>query len=292
MPSAKMLLLRCFVLLFASVGFCAPAAAAAPIWKISKGQQAFYLAGSIHILRQKDWPLPEAFDTIYAQTDILVLETDLAQAYDLRKQLPPMTLPRGKTLRGETDPRIYRDLEKFSARLKFDLKDMQRFKLSGVAVALNTKLLSKAGFRRKGPDFHYYTLAHTQSHPLDYLETVEAQLDALFGADPATESEIIRQILDDLENEDKAKAQLVRLAQEWRNGEFTEAENADAEMKAKYPRSHKRLLVDRNATWLPKLDHYLETAETEFVIVGYLHLVGRDGLLAQLRQRGYKVEQM
>ncbi|GHU09833.1 GumN protein [Betaproteobacteria bacterium] len=292
MHSGEILSLRCFVLLFALLGFCAPASAASPIWKISKGQQSFYLAGSIHMLRHKDWPLPEAFDTTYAKTDMLVLEADIDKMYDLRIQLPFMILPQGKTLRSETDPQTYRKFEDFSARLKLNLDNMERFKPIAVALQLNVKLLYKIGFRRKGPDYHYSTLAHTQSRPIDYLESVETQLEALAGTDPATENEIISQGLESLDDEAKTKAQLFRLAQEWRTGELPAAEKADAEMRAKFPRAYKRLLVDRNTAWLPKLDHYLETGETEFVIVGYLHLVGRNGLLAQLRQRGYRVEQI
>ncbi|WP_288057949.1 TraB/GumN family protein [Methylobacter sp.] len=34
----------------------------------------------------------------------------------------------------------------------------------------------------------------------------------------------------------------------------------------------------------------MNTPETELILVGALHLAGEDGLLAQLRQRGYKVE--
>ncbi|GHT99792.1 GumN protein [Betaproteobacteria bacterium] len=244
------------------------------------------------MLRHKDWPLPEAFDTTYAKTDMLVLEADIDKMYDLRIQLPFMILPQGKTLRSETDPQTYRKFEDFSARLKLKLDNMERFKPIAVALQLNIKLLYKIGFRRKGPDYHYSTLAHTQSRPIDYLESVETQLEALAGTDPATENEIIRQGLESLDDEAKTKAQLFRLAQEWRTGELPAAEKADAEMRAKFPRAYKRLLVDRNTAWLPKLDHYLETGETEFVIVGYLHLVGRNGLLAQLRQRGYRVEQM
>jgi hypothetical protein len=46
------------------------------------------------------------------------------------------------------------------------------------------------------------------------------------------------------------------------------------------------------AYWIPKIDRLLQSNETYFVIVGAGHLGGPDGLLALLRQRGYKVEQL
>jgi hypothetical protein len=36
----------------------------------------------------------------------------------------------------------------------------------------------------------------------------------------------------------------------------------------------------------------LRSRETELVLVGALHLVGPEGLIAQLKRRGYRVEQL
>ena len=37
---------------------------------------------------------------------------------------------------------------------------------------------------------------------------------------------------------------------------------------------------------------YAQTPETEFILVGGLHLVGKEGLLYQLKQQGFKIEQL
>ena len=42
--------------------------------------------------------------------------------------------------------------------------------------------------------------------------------------------------------------------------------------------------------WLPQLEKYLQTRETEYALVGAGHLLGEDGIIAQLRKRGYAVE--
>jgi uncharacterized protein YbaP (TraB family) len=53
-----------------------------------------------------------------------------------------------------------------------------------------------------------------------------------------------------------------------------------------------RVITRRNNNWIPKIDRLLQSNETYFVVVGAGHLGGLDGLLALLRQRGYKVEQL
>jgi uncharacterized protein YbaP (TraB family) len=58
------------------------------------------------------------------------------------------------------------------------------------------------------------------------------------------------------------------------------------------PIMYKRLLVDRNRDWLPKLDALFGRSGRAFVVVGAAHLVGPEGLLAMFRGKGYKVDQL
>jgi uncharacterized protein YbaP (TraB family) len=53
---------------------------------------------------------------------------------------------------------------------------------------------------------------------------------------------------------------------------------------------YQSLLVDRNRRWMPALESCLSTRRC-FIVVGAAHLVGPDGLVTMLRQRGYRVEQ-
>jgi uncharacterized protein YbaP (TraB family) len=50
------------------------------------------------------------------------------------------------------------------------------------------------------------------------------------------------------------------------------------------------MFIDRNLNWLPKIEEYLITPKTEFVMVGTAHLIGEEGIIAQLKKLGYKVE--
>jgi uncharacterized protein YbaP (TraB family) len=55
---------------------------------------------------------------------------------------------------------------------------------------------------------------------------------------------------------------------------------------------YQRLLVDRNKTWLPKIEALFARTGRAFVVVGAAHLVGPDGLLALLKAKGYAIEQL
>ena len=55
-----------------------------------------------------------------------------------------------------------------------------------------------------------------------------------------------------------------------------------------------RLNVDRNRAWLPELRKRLDGASQDdtLVVVGAMHLLGDDGLVAVLKAKGYTVERM
>ena len=43
---------------------------------------------------------------------------------------------------------------------------------------------------------------------------------------------------------------------------------------------------------MPAVEGYFNTKEVEFVLVGAMHLVGKEGVLSQLEAKGYKVKQL
>ena len=51
------------------------------------------------------------------------------------------------------------------------------------------------------------------------------------------------------------------------------------------------LLGDRNRRWLPQILDLLDDDRDYLVVVGALHIVGREGLLSLLKQRGYSASQ-
>ena len=58
--------------------------------------------------------------------------------------------------------------------------------------------------------------------------------------------------------------------------------------RAKSPELYDALLGARNRQWLPKIEALMKEDRDYLVVVGALHYVGRDGLLALLRKNGYK----
>ena len=63
-------------------------------------------------------------------------------------------------------------------------------------------------------------------------------------------------------------------------------------MRNDFPEMYHTLIVNRNNTWMRKILAFIDDSDIEFLLVGALHLNGKEGLLHQLRTQGFKVEQL
>jgi len=99
---------------------------------------------------------------------------------------------------------------------------------------------------------------------------------------------VIKTTLRDLYNMDGVLEKVVAY---WRAGELEKLDNEmAANMRKETPQVYQQLLIARNQTWLPKIEKLFATPEVELVLVGSLHLSSKDGLLAHLKKRGYKIK--
>ena len=79
----------------------------------------------------------------------------------------------------------------------------------------------------------------------------------------------------------------------WREGNNDKLEKMFiADMQAEAPELYDSLLLQRNLNWIPQIESMLRDADTEFVLVGAAHLVGDQGLLELLSQKGFQVKQL
>ena len=103
------------------------------------------------------------------------------------------------------------------------------------------------------------------------------------------ESRFILQTLADVK---ELEQELDKLSQAWRSGNVQALyQTGIATMIEDYPQVYQTLMVERNRNWLPRIETLIQQPEKKLILVGALHLVGPDGLLEQLKSKGYQVNQ-
>ncbi len=78
----------------------------------------------------------------------------------------------------------------------------------------------------------------------------------------------------------------------WRNGDQKALTDILALLAEADPAGYDALIVKRNQVWLPAIEKALTEKGTTFVTVGATHLIGPDGLVAQLRRDGHAVTRL
>ena len=81
-------------------------------------------------------------------------------------------------------------------------------------------------------------------------------------------------------------------ADAWRNGDQKVLTDTLALLAEADPAGYDALIVQRNLAWLPAIEKTLSEKGATFVTVGATHLIGPDGLVAQLRGHGYSVTRL
>ena len=272
----------------------APAAghSGSSVWKISKNGNTLFLGGSIHVLRDDDFPLPPQYDLAYAQSARLVLETDveLLETEEMANyMMSQMFLPGGETLQTILSPDTYALLTEKSLAYGFRIEVVSNFKPSMVIMLLTMLQIQELGYTQQGIDYHYLYKAKNDNKPVEYLESVESQIHMVVTMGEGYENDYVLYSLQDM---DSSETVLDTILADWRTGEPASSETSLEEMRADWPVMYKTLVTDRNEAWIPQIERFLDSGTVYFVVAGLLHMHGPDGLLRLLKDKGYTIEQL
>lgn len=258
------------------------------VWKVSKGKQHFYLAGSIHMLSVKDYPLPAEYMQALTHSDSLVLETDLEQLSSpagIQQMIASNSYPSGENLLQQLSQPLAKQLAEYCKKHNIPLEQIARFKPAFAAVMLTTTQLQAQGATAPGVDAYLQEEAKKAGKKVTGLETMQQHLAVLTELNNSGAETLIKSTMEDLTD---SSEDFDAMRKAWRSGDLQQLEHLYLDDLKNYPAVYQTLIVKRNNAWIKQL----VTAKYEspfFVVVGALHLAGEQGLIPQLKQQGYQV---
>ncbi|MGE0449630.1 MAG: TraB/GumN family protein [Vicinamibacterales bacterium] len=264
------------------------------LWEATGPQGGrLFLGGSIHQLSGEYYPLAPAFEEAFAASDLLVEELDMAEMLAPQSQMQLLTrgmMPAGQKLEAVVSPKTMSGVREKVAELGLPLEPLQLFKPWALALTLQSLEWQKAGFAADlGIDRHFYDRALQRGMQVQGLETLEYQVDQFDQMPMPLQDHMLSEALTELAT---SKDKVVEMAEAWKSGDAAAVERMVLQELKSEPEMYDRLLVQRNRTWMPKLEALFARAKPAFVVVGAAHLVGSDGLLAMLKARGYSIRQL
>jgi len=266
------------------------------LYKVTSPTSTVYLLGSIHLAKPELYPLKQPIEDAYTKSDILVVELDPQSKHSIQVIQQTMfkegLYPAGKTLKSELDPKTYILLKKYLLKIGLSLKIMEPMRPWSVMLQLSVMEMMRLGYSPQlGIDKHFLDKAKRDKKQVLEIETAEEQMALLSKDDKEFQDLLLRYTLEEMH---QMEPLLNKMFSSWKAGDAKKLEVvvdsslvADKRLEGIY----EALITKRNYKMAQKVQEYLKTDKKYFVIVGAGHVVGSEGIVNILKERGYTVIQ-
>jgi len=269
-----------------------PAGGKVFLWSVRSEKGVSYLLGSIHLLKKEMYPLDRRIEEAFAGSTVLAVETDIGDRE--KKKLETFILENAIYPEGDT-------LEKHVSRETYDLvrrkfpaagRDrVDRMRPWALALTATTIEYMKLGLDPEyGIDRYFLKKADGRKKVVE-LERYDSVVRLLQGLPDEIQDLFLFYTLTDLET---VGGEIDNILSRWSAGDVRGMETVVYRSRDEYPKLlpvYDILVTRRNTTMTEAIEGILQSGDTGFIVVGAGHLVGKDGILERLREKGYEVEQ-
>jgi len=287
-----------------------------PLFWVAEGKNGgkVYLLGSIHCADPDTYRLPDLLMDAYLESDALAVECDiLAYEKDFMAQMQmsqQMMYTDGSSIEDHIDPELYDAMVEFYeenpsqqlSQLGYTPEMLKMFKPAMWMSVLEMIVYEHADIDSKlGIDYHFLNLATAQHKEIIEIESIEFQNDMLFGfSDELFEWQLWSYVSSSADEQGEA---LREMFEGWCEGNPEYLVNAEPDYTGysaediEYYQDlleeyYTAMLIDRNVGMADAAEEMLEDGDNVFYVVGAAHMVGNDGIIALLKDRGWTVTQL
>lgn len=267
-------------------------------WEATRGGERVLLVGALHVGRADAAAAFGADRAALRDAQVVAFEANVfdAQASLAAMQRWAMYADGAPGLDAYLDPATLARMDRVAARNGGGLSLCCRMKPWMVANTLALLEAARAGLSPAyGTEAQLYQLALAGGKPIVEIESADEQLRIFDEAALPVQIEYLRHTLDTLED-GTGRAEIGRLADAWARGDEAAMERLVAEL-ARDERAAQRFVADRvlrgrHPKMLAAIERYAASGRLHLVVIGALHYFGPDGLLVQLRGRGYTLKRL
>jgi len=263
------------------------------LWVVRDADSTMYLFGTMHIRRPgQDWGGPNAQAGL-AEADEVWTEMIMSPEMEVRAQ--QLAVQRGMSqerrlsslLTEEQNARLTTLMEGYG--MPMQMVDMMEPWFA--AITLSVLPMLEAGYDPEaGADQQIDASANAAGKTMRAFETAEQQIG--FLADFPLDIQV-QWLVEAIDQAEQGSELFDGMAESWEAGDLAELERLVVdEWRLESPEVYEVLLVRRNNAWVETLLTELQGEGVDFVAVGAAHMLGDDGLVAQLRAHGYSVERL
>lgn len=262
------------------------------MWRIERSDiPPSHIMGTMHVsdprVRNLPGPIREAFEAAEQAAFELLMTPEERQA---AAQMGSCDCSDGKPLSKLVDRATYKRAVELAGRYGIPEKAVERMQPGALAWLFQTP---PDEIRRRADgdlflDLYLIQWAYDLGKRVVALEKLEEQISALEAAPETDQADILREVIDRLEEDPDAHEQMI---EDYLAGDMTRVfrEMEEELQNDAGARAFKEaMLDDRNRTMVKRMIPLLQRGHA-FVAVGAAHLPGEEGMLYLLEQQGYRV---
>lgn len=256
------------------------------IWEIKKDNAAVYLFGSIHIAKKDMYPFEKTIEDAFSSSSNLVVEVDVSDTAKMLKSQSKLIYAGNDDVYSHISKQGKEKLDSYAKELGMDINTLKKMKLWVIESAIQQIQLQKAGYSSgDGVDMYFLNKAKNIKKVLE-LESVDFQFDML---NSLTEKEQEELLLADVKDLKECETEFNEMYTAYKNADEKALTEDLNDLAKEDPISYKKILVDRNAGMANKIDEYLKTNDSYFVVAGLDHFLGDDSVVKLLENKGYTI---
>ncbi len=273
------------------------------MWEVTSkdGATKLYLFGSIHAADDSAYPLDQMICDAFVSSEYLAVEADIV-AYENDSDAQIETANKcfysdGTTIKDHISKETYEMAKKaLEDAGMYDVgldkgKPFVWYSLLQGIPAQKLKLdLSK------GLDKYFLNEAKNVDKKILEVESIDFQLNMLLDFSDDIQDFVIK----DSTQIDTQTIAFKELYSSWSRGDMESLEKSANDYikllsdndRAACEKYNKAFLTDRNVGMVEKAEQYLSEGKNTFFVVGAMHMIGSDGIVELLKQKGYTVNRV
>lgn len=266
------------------------------MWKVSSDKGTIYLLGSIHLVPPDFYPLPAEVEKAFDQSSDLVLEADDTKVDPLKLQtlmLSKSMYQDGDNLQNHLSKDTLAALQQYCEKSGQAADKFMTMRPWFVGMMIPLLELQRQGFDAKlGIDKHFQSKAQESGKAVGEVESAEFQMELISSFPDDLQEKLLKSSLLDVQDTKKEAAVMTNA---WKNGNVADMELLVTKDEREHPELKvvsEKLIYDRNVNMEKKIEEYLDSGKSYFVVVGAGHLVGDRGIIKMLKDKKYTVEQV
>ncbi len=264
-----------------------------PTAELATDSTTAYLFGSIHLGNKTMYPLAEPIMAAFQQSEYLVVELDITAINPI--EVGSLLLEKGmysgaETLENALSPATWIALKRALTRHQLSAESFTKHRPWLVAVMLSSLEFQRAGYdEAHGIDNYFLEQAKGHKSIIE-LESFTEQMDMFTQFSPREQEAFLIATVRELE---QGTQYIESLVAAWMKGDEQTLNRLMIETMKLDPTQapvYDVFVKNRNIKMAHKIDQLLKENKKLFIVVGSLHIVGEDGLVRLLANRGYQVE--